>query len=304
MSIYVIGNLTYDISYQIEKLPVCGETLLANERMVDAGGKGLNQAIAASRWGSEVHFVGPIGEDSAVEAIKSRIKSENFRNIELIIKSVPTDESIILLDSVGSNMIVSTDAAAKALVIADIQRHLGLIKRTDTILLQGNLSQQTTLECLSKCKNFQSRTILNPSPIGFKYDEILPLVQIAVLNEVEASQLGKSDDLDLAGKYLLELGVEIVIITLGPEGALVIFEESRFQCTAPKTNVVDTSGAGDAFVGSLASALDFGYSMEESVKLAVNIASLTVTKRGTSSAFPSHAEIKNVRKNLFPAKNI
>ena len=296
MSILVVGNATVDISYEIKRLPSIGETLLASGRMVDAGGKGLNQAIAASRWGVDVHLLAPLGDDAAASVIRDRLDSEKLENVELLIGPFSTDESIIFVTPDGSNIIVSTDSTAKWLSIDNLKHRLGLILAKDTLLLQGNLSKETTEKCLKEGKSTGVRTVLNPSPIGFSYDGIWPLVRIAVLNEIEAAQLGSSKDPEIAGRNLLKLGVETVVITLGSEGAMAIYEGKSIMFGAPKMNVVDTAGAGDAFVGSLVAALDMGLPFMESMKFSIEVASLTVTKRGTTSAFPSHKKIRKLIK--------
>ena len=137
MSILVVGNATVDISYEIKRLPSIGETLLASGRMVDAGGKGLNQAIAASRSGVVVDYVAPLGNDEAASVIRNRLASESLQTAELPIGPVPTDESIILVTPDGSNTIVSTNSAAKWLTVDTVARRLESVKDNDILLLQG-----------------------------------------------------------------------------------------------------------------------------------------------------------------------
>lgn len=298
MSILVVGNATVDIFYEIKRLPSTGETLLASERMVDAGGKGLNQAIAASRSGGLVDYVAPLGDDAAASVIRDRLATERLRIAELLIGPFQTDESIILVTPDGSNTIVSTNSAARWLTFDTVARRLESVQAKDTLLLQGNLTKETTKKCLEVAVSAGARTVLNPSPIGFSYDEIWPLVNLAVVNEIEAAQLGNSEDPETAGRYLLKAGVGKVVVTLGPDGAIAIDEVDRITLKAPKMDVVDTAGAGDAFVGSLVAALDLGLPLMHSMKFAVQVASLTVTQRGTTSAFPSQKKIANLLKCL------
>ena len=204
MSILVVGNATVDIFYEIKRLPSTGETLLASGRMVDAGGKGLNQAIAASRSGVVVDYVAPLGDDTAASVIRNRLASERLQTAELLIGPVPTDESIILVTPDGSNTIVSTNSAAKWLTVDTVARRLESVQANDTLLLQGNLSKETTEKCLEAAASAGARTVLNPSPIGFSYDDIWPLVSLAVVNEIEAVQLGNSEDPETAGRHLLK----------------------------------------------------------------------------------------------------
>ena len=298
MSILVVGNATVDIFYEIKRLPSTGETLLASGRMVDAGGKGLNQAIVASRSGGVVDYIAPLGDDAAASVIRDRLATEKLHTSELLIGPSQTDESIILITPDGSNTIVSTNSAAKWLTVDTVARRLESVQANDTLLLQGNLSKETTEKCLEAAASAGARTVLNPSPIGFSYDDIWPLVSLAVVNEIEAVQLGNSEDPETAGRHLLKVGVETVVVTLGSDGAMAIDEVDHITLKAPKMDVVDTAGAGDAFVGSLVAALDMGLSLMHSIKFAVQVASLTVTQRGTTSAFPSQEKIANLLKCL------
>jgi ribokinase len=294
MSVIVIGNVTVDLSYEVKKLPCPGETLLARSRMVDAGGKGLNQAIAASRTGTGVDFIAPAGDDLAAGVIRKCLASERFRVIELFVAPFPTDESIILVASDGLNAIVSTDSAAKWLTVETVAPFWKNVRAGDTLLLQGNLSRKTTKHCLKTGFNAGVRTVLNPSPIDFSYVDIWPSVHTVVVNEIEAEQLSGEKDPEKAGLCFLNMGLETVIVTLGSEGAIAMTKGLQVAVAAPKVTAVDTVGAGDVFVGSFVAALDLGLSLRQSLDFAVEAASLSVTRRGTTVAFPSAKEMSEL----------
>ena len=294
MSVIVIGNVTVDFSYEVMKLPCPGETLLAGGKMVDAGGKGLNQAIAASRTGTDVDFIAPAGDDAAAEVIRKRLASERLRVIELFVTPFATDESIILVAEDGSNAIVSTDASAKWLAIDALAPYWINVNAGDTLLLQGNLSHRTTMHCLKTGVKAGARTVLNPSPIDFSYEDIWPFVHTVVVNEIEAEKLSGEKDPENAGRRFLKLGLQTVIVTLGSNGAIAITKEMQSAIAAPEVTAVDTVGAGDMFVGAFVGALDLGLSLKQSLDFAVEAASLSVTRRGTTAAFPSAKEMSEL----------
>jgi ribokinase len=291
MTILVIGNATVDLSFEVDHLPEPGETLLARSRLVDAGGKGLNQAIVAHRAGAAVTYVAAIGDDADGQIICRRLLDEEMDLAHLRIREGATDQSIIYLDPQGENAIVSTAAMATSLGAADAAAPLDALQNGDLLLMQGNLSRTTTEACLIEARRRGARTLLNPAPIAFDYAGLWPIVDVAIVNEVESRVLGGIEPHDAAARRLLALGAGAVIVTLGAAGALVVTRDGVRPVPAPTVTVVDTAGAGDVFCGVLAAALARGRSLADAVPLAVTAASLAVTRRGTSSAFPSAAEL-------------
>ncbi len=238
--ILVLGNATVDLSYEVERLPLPGETLLASSKFADAGGKGLNQAVVAHRAGTEVRFCAAIGNDANRAA-------------------------------------------------------LGGLSRGDTLLMQGNLNRQTTHIAFEIARERGFCTILNPAPIAFDYAELWPLTDVAIVNEVEAAALGEDADVDGAALHLLEAGSRSVIVTLGAAGAR-LYEQGRVEhIPAPGVIAVDTTGAGDVFCGVLAAGLAQGMAMSPAIRWSVKAASLSVTRRGTGSAFPIRSELIELR---------
>src|SRR5439155_19174294 len=169
MTILVIGNATVDLSFEVDCLPRPGETLLARSRMIDAGGKGLNQAIVAHRAGAGVAYVAAIGEDLEGEIVSRRLLDEEMDIAHLLRRKGATDQSIIYLDSKGENSIVSTAAMAASLGTLDAEAPLSALGPGDLLLMQGNLSQETTHGCLARGRWQSARTLLNPAPIAFDY---------------------------------------------------------------------------------------------------------------------------------------
>jgi ribokinase len=296
VAVIIIGNATVDLSYEVPRLPAPGETVLARAKVVDAGGKGLNQAIMARRAGATVVYCAPVGRDAHAEIILDRLRHEGLLTDQLQRLSVPTDESLIFVGPAGENAIVSTAAAAHSLDERSAALSLG--QRSggrDLLLMQGNLTRAITASCLERARRAGAQTMLNPAPVAFDYGGLWPSVDLAVVNEVESATLTGLPDPAPAAQALRHAGASTVITTLGAQGARVVSAEGEFAVPAPQVEAVDTTGAGDAFCGVLAAALEARLGLEPAVRWAVAAASLSVTRRGTASAFPSADELSELR---------
>jgi ribokinase len=288
----VVGNAVVDVAYQVERLPGSGETALAHERTVDVGGKGLNQAIIAHRAGAEVRFCAGLGRDAAADIIRACLETEELSNAWLVSVPCATDESIVYVARSGENCIVSTVEAARRLAPVDTESVLMGVAPGDVLLLQGNLSRDVTGMCLARAHAAKATTILNPAPIAFDYADLWPLVSIAILNQIEAQTLTGQVEIEAAAAVLCSLGAGKIVLTLGPEGALVHEVLGLPQhVPAPAAIAVDTTGAGDVLAGVVAAGLDRGLPLMAAVRWAVAAASYKVTRHGTSSGFPSSDEL-------------
>lgn len=291
MTVVIIGNATVDLSCEVPRLPAPGETVLARAKLVDAGGKGLNQAIVAHRAGAEVLYCAPLGRDMQAEVILERLGREGLALGHVRRVLAPTDESLIFVIGDGQNAIVSTAAAAHSLDKAATARVLDRLGAEDLLLMQGNLTHATTAFCLERARRVGARTLLNPAPIAFDYAGLWPMVDLVVVNEVESEILTGLADPAAAAKVLRQLGVGAVVTTLGPGGARLIGDDGEQSMAAPKVEAVDTTGAGDVFCGVFAAAVDARLGFEAALRWAVAAASLSVTRRGTVSAFPDRDEL-------------
>ncbi|MEX0696085.1 MAG: ribokinase [Dongiaceae bacterium] len=295
MTVLVIGNATVDFSFEVDHLPAPGETLLAHSRLIDAGGKGLNQAVVARRAGATVVYLAAVGTDANAQVIRHRLAAEGLDD-QLLVRDGPTDQSIIYLAPGGENMIVSTADRAASLRPADAALALETLGPRDALLMQGNLGRETTRSCLAAGRRRGARIVLNPAPIAFDYGDLWSCVDVAVVNLVECRGLGGKDDPVEAARRLIATGAAAVVVTLGKQGALAVTSEAVRAAPAPIVAAVDATGAGDVFCGVLVAALADGDSLADAVPSAVAAASLSVTRRGTSSAFPSAAELAALRR--------
>jgi len=291
--IHVIGNATIDTVIRLERFPLPGETVVA-ERGVreDLGGKGANQAIAITRCGAPVRLVAAIGDDAAGRRIRDNLEAEGVLTDGLREKPGPTDRCIIYVDAKGENTIVSMiDAAASFDPLAEtgIARW---IDAGDYILLQGNLRPEVSQDCLALARRRQAIAVLNPSPSYRSSDYDWSIVDLAVVNRVEAIALGGDPDPVRAAESLLRAGTRTVVLTAGGEGATWIDRDRRIHAAAPLVEPVDTVGAGDVFCGTLIAALAAGQSPETALQAAIATATITVTRPGVLASFPSRAEFQ------------
>ena len=273
-----------------------GETILARGQTLEPGGKGLNQAVVASRAGAHITFATAIGDDAEGALIRALLRDQGLGSAAQHVRDAPTDRSIICTDRRGENIIVSTDGLAKSITVEEVRPLLQSLASGDILLMQGNLSLETTRDSLAAAAAAGARVILNPAPIDWDYTGLLQWVHVLVLNEVEAETLSGVRASERAAEILQARGAGTVIVTLGAAGAL-LGTETALVVPAPAVDVVDTAGAGDVFVGVLAASLSEGTTLREACDWAVHAASLSVTRPGTSGSFPTARELHELRRS-------
>ena len=290
---FVIGNSAIDKTFVINRPLTFGASILSQATHESVGGKGLNQAIALARCGVNTEFISAIGDDHSGEVIERVLQAENLKT-RLAKYSIPSDQSVIILNDSGDNAIVTSADCATKLEFDWIKNEFNHGNPGDHVLLQGNLSYALTHEILIESKENDMTTILNPSPIQFQYDALWEFVDFAVLNEYECQELSKHDNTFQGIQKLSELGVKHVIVTRSGSDVL-LYTESKLQTfEVPATNVVDTSGAGDVFCGILVGALLHKLTINESIEAAIRCASHSTTAMGTVSSYPTGTTIKSI----------
>lgn len=279
MKLLVIGNATIDRLYRVDRLPIEGESVLATRSAGEPGGKGLNQAIMAARTGASVAFLTMLGSDQAGDRLRSFLAEEGLAERWLLRHPGESDESLVVVGPAGENLIVTTQSAARALTEADVSAALETLGPQGSMLLQGNLDVRLTIAALGRAKSLGHRTLLNPSPVQGGFVEALSLTDILITNAREA-------------EAYTGLPVPIRITTLGSAGARLESAGGSRLIEAPRTAVVDTTGAGDVVAGVLAGRLAQGEPVEQALTLSVRAASLKVGRAGTGHALPTAAEIE------------
>ena len=292
MAFLVLGNITVDETMDTAVWPKPGETIVVGSPVRDLGGKGANQALILKHAGAEVRFVAAIGRDEAADWVVERLAAEGFRVADLVRLAQPTDRSLIFVNPEGENAIASIIGCAKAMSKDRAAAALAGARRGDVLVLQGNLSLATTRLAFEEAHRHGLLTMFNPSPMQAGFRDLLPLVDLLVLNESEARLLGGAQDFDALARALHEAGAGDVVLTMGSRGSTAFGRRGHAVAAALPVGAVDTTGAGDAYAGVLAAALYArGLPMMDAMAAATAAAALTVGRRGAWAAFPSAAEI-------------
>lgn len=289
--IVVLGSTNMDLVTYVEKAPQRGETVTGREFRTIPGGKGANQAIAAARAGGNVLMIGAVGNDSYGTRLRSTLEHSGVDTDDLRTADGPSGTAHIVVDDEGGNAIVVIPGANGTL------DHLGpgdegVIASADTLLLQLEIPLAAVLAGAQAARRHGVRTILTPAPAQPLPDELFAAVDLLVPNEHEAATLtGRTDPRD-AAIGLLDL-VPAVVVTLGALGSLYVSRGADpVTVPAPKVDAVDSTGAGDTFVGALAVALGEERPMHEALAWAAAAAALSVQREGATAAMPYRPEIE------------
>lgn len=287
MAIYNFGSINIDHFYALPHLPEPGETLSATRYTQGLGGKGANQSVAAARAGAEVFHIGAIGR--ADGWVQDQLQNAQVDCRYLRVVEGPSGHAIIYVDEKGENAIVLSPAANIDHTADDIYAALENAKSRDILLLQNETNLQA--EAASFAASQGLKVIYSAAP--FSVDAVrgvLPFVSLLVMNEGEAEALCAAYDLPLE-----DLPVPETLVTLGSKGAIWRSSETGTVVPIPalRVDAVDTTGAGDTFIGYVAAGLDLGLGMEASMRWATRAAALKVTRFGTADAIPTAAEVNS-----------
>ena len=300
-SICVFGVFVADLCFFGETIPVKGQTVLGKNHIVGPGGKGSNQAIAAARLKGDVHFITKIGQDSHADMALKLYKKAQI-NINSIIqdKNRSTGVAGIMIDEKGHNAINVVAGAAAHLNNEDIDQNLNTIKNSKIFLTQLETPEQVTLYALSKAKENNCVTILNPAPARKIEEEYFKLIDYFTPNETEAEfylnkKIKSENDIKEAAKQFLKKGVKNIIITLGEKGVYYSNgkEDYFVEACKLKNNVVDTTGAGDAFNGAFVVGLSNDLKNKDALVFANKVAGISTTKLGAAASMPLLQEVEN-----------
>lgn len=293
--ILVIGSLNMDLSIDLAKMPVTGETILGRGIAYKAGGKGANQACAAGKLGGRVRMLGCVGQDEFGQKLVKSL-SESGVETDYIKESrdLPTGTAVIYVDDNGDNSIVVIPGANMACDIEYLKEQDEQFHWCDYVVLQMEIPYEAVWYSVKRAKELGKMVILNPAPAPDEIpEEILSLVDYLTPNETEIIALnGKSkDDIREGAEKLLSRGVSNVIATLGDRGALLVNRYGETFYPARKVVSVDTTAAGDCFNGAMVAALAEGQSEAEAILFANIASSIAVTRKGTQESLPIREEV-------------
>jgi ribokinase len=295
MKVFVVGNIVADETYSVGQLPQEGESVFGSKVSVDLGGKGANQAIILARSNIQTILIAAIGADTQAKHLQSRLATEPVIPRLIEIPKNASDTSIIIKDRIGKNVIVTTVDCARSLTVFDVEQRMTDASNGDLLLLQGNLELTTTKQLIAIARTRKMQIALNPSPYESGVKELLAGLDTIFVNQHEASQITGCNGHPAVQK-LLEYGIDTVVLTMGEKGALLGTASEVLTVPAQTCHVVDSTGAGDTLQSvAIASAILRRNSIDlVALKTATRAAALTVSRHGTTAAFPTRAELETL----------
>lgn len=286
--VIVAGSVNMDIVAFAGKLPSKGETVLGTSLKYFPGGKGSNQAIASSRMGAETHFIGCVGDDAFADTLSAYLENAGVQTHIRKVVGISTGTALITVSSTD-NIITVVPGANLEVKADDVKVSM---ESGDVALAQFEIDLDTVGSFFETARKKGATTALNPSPFTEISERLLTLTDILIVNEGELSAIAGFDSSpEENAQRVFSKGLIAVIVTMGANGVLVVDNSGSYKIQPRKMTVVDTTGAGDCFAGSLAASLSRGLALREAVELANQAAALSVTKEGASTSSPSLADV-------------
>ncbi len=294
--IVVVGSSNTDMVVQSKHLPSPGETVLGGEFIMNPGGKGANQAVAAAKLNGDVAFIARVGNDvfgqEAVKGFQSQGIDTSFIVVDM---ESPSGVALIMVDDKGENCISVALGANAAMQNADIVEEV--ISKALFMLIQLEIPIDVVEHAVKLAAQEGARVVLNPAPAQVLSDELLALLYIITPNETEAELLTgikveNEETAKIAAQVLKGKGVDIVVITMGAQGAYLLSDEEDQLIPSPEVKAVDTTAAGDTFNGALVVGLSEGMLLANAIEFANKAAAWSVTKMGAQASAPSRKDIE------------
>jgi ribokinase len=294
--VLVIGSLNMDLVGRCTHLPLPGQTVFGENFFTAAGGKGANQAVAASRLGARVTMAGCVGDDQFGRDLIAGLRDAGIGIAGIRIIDRPTGTALITVDADGANTIVVI-SGANAACDSDLVAHaVASSGGPGILLLQHEIPVAANAHAIRAAHAAGWFVILNPAPARPVANDVLPAIDIIIPNETEAASItggavnSRADAL-IAARALVARGARAALITLGGEGAVYCDALAALHCPAVAVQAVDTTAAGDAYIGALATALAGGRSVKDGLGFASAAAGLAVTRLGAQPSLGSHDEV-------------
>ena len=299
-AVVVLGSANMDLVVRQPRLPWPGETIFGSSLTTVAGGKGLNQAVAAALAGAQVAFLGAVGRDAFGEALRRCLNDHAVDTTELVEVDVPTGTAHIAVLDDGENSIVVVAGANDAVDKLD-ERSRDAIRNAEYVVAQLERPTALIAEAFALARANGGRTVLTPAPVSRIAPELFALVDILIPNSGEACSLtGRDDDTEAALALSLEVG--LVVMTRGSRGVVVAQGgDIVADLSARHVEPVDTTGAGDTFAGVFIARLVLGESLTDALAAAGVAASISVTRPGASTSMPTWREIEALLDGHIPA---
>ena len=295
--IAVVGSVNMDVVSLVAAFPRPGETVHASATSFHGGGKGANQAVAAASAGARVDFIGAVGDDAFAEPLAAGLAARGVGIEALARKRATSGQAFITVDASGQNTIVLSAGANGQITAGEVAAAEERIARASAVLTQNEIPWEATYAAFSLGRRVGARVIANPAPAFEPPAEAYPLMDTLILNEVEAATLTRRAvatlaDAERAARTLLARGARAVIVTLGPLGSLYLDAAgSRIEMPIFPIEVVDTTAAGDTFIGMYTVAAT-RMATAEALRFATAASALCVSRRGAQESIPTRAEVE------------
>ncbi|NDB08277.1 MAG: ribokinase [Actinobacteria bacterium] len=295
--IVVVGSTMMDMIAYVKRAPSSGETVIGDSFSLGFGGKGANQAVMASRFGAKVKMINTLGDDVFGETTLKNFAEQGIDT--KYVNRVPGASGVapIWVEEDGSNRIICVPGTNFAMTVPQVQSALSEISEIDILVGQLEIRQEVTAAAFAAARTRGITTILNPAPFAPLTSDLLANSDWIIPNETEFAGLDESGRAPDSDSVILDLARSLgckLVVTLGAKGAAFVENGEVVRIPAPSVNAIDTTGAGDAFVGAFAVGLGLGYEPAKAVKLGCASASLSVTRKGTQSSYPSRDEAEKL----------
>jgi ribokinase len=302
--VLVIGSANMDLVVNINRFPVPGETVFGKKFQMFPGGKGANQAVSSAKLGGRTIFIGKFGEDQFYKELSEGMQRDGV-NLEYIFvdPNESTGVAFIYVNVDGENEIVVISGSNMKLTPGDIVSRKKIFEENKIVLCQLEIPVETVLKAAELTKENGGTFILNPAPARELPEQLLAMTDYLTPNEIELELLAgikvkDEDSMKQAALSLINKGLKNIVVTMGSRGALLINRNEIEIFPVNKVDVVDTTAAGDAFNGAIAYSLSRGDSINDAIRFANTVASISVTRPGAQSSMPLMEEITRIKQSV------
>lgn len=293
--VVVVGSINMDLVTMCQRVPKAGETIFGDRFFQVPGGKGANQGVAMGKLGTKVTMLGKVGEDSFGNDLINSMKNSGVNTDYIERSKNSTGIAKIIVEANGQNRILVVSGANMDVDKEYIDRHIDVIKDADIVVTQLELPLPTVEYVLGKAKEFDKLTILNPAPAEPLNEKIIRSSDIIIPNKTELSFITRmptdtDEEIKAACEKLLDIGVKELIVTLGSKGSLHINREKSQFHSAYMVKAIDTTAAGDSFIGGFVKALNKN-NIDEAIEFGTKVSAIAVTRIGAQSSIPTLKEV-------------
>jgi len=297
--ICVIGSLNMDLVVTSKEIPKVGETLIGERFDTIPGGKGANQAVAASRMGAKTFMVGKLGSDVFASELRKSLEDSHVNCRHIYEEAeIPSGVALISVNERAGNSIIVVPGANYAITKADIDRAIEVIRNSTIVVLQHEIPLETVAYSIGLAKQEGKITVLNPAPAYELEDSVLKNIDFLIPNEHELSTIAQmktdtEEEQICAAKALIQRGVQHVIVTLGDKGCLYVNANDVRRYPARTVVAVDSTAAGDSFIGGFCAVYERERDVERSIEMGQKAAALSVTRKGAQTSIPTMKDIQD-----------